>query len=108
MLRSPAVLPSSRQCSNRAPLQRTCLPAGALRVRAPRAVRAEADNTGGSITNAGKTEKPDSYQVRQGTRKLDTNMYCCATLLHAYACALCETIADATCTSRCLNLPVYI
>lgn len=62
MLRSTAVVTSSRQWSNRSRLQANIAPAAPCRGRAL-SIRAEADNTGGSITNSGQTKGKDSYEV---------------------------------------------
>ena len=62
MLRTNALVSSSRQCCNRQIFQPHFAPAVALRRRAV-LIRAEADNTGGSITNSGQTKGKDSYEV---------------------------------------------
>ena len=62
MLRTNALVSSSRQCSNRQYFQPHFAPAVALRSRAV-LTRAEADNTGGSITNSVQTKGKDSYEV---------------------------------------------
>lgn len=62
MLRSSGLVSSSQQLqsSSRVNLQRSSVPLAVRHIT--RAVRAQANNTGGDITNSGKTEKPDSYQ----------------------------------------------
>ena len=62
MLRSTACVSTSRQWSNRSRFQANVVPAAASRGRAL-SIRAEADNTGGSITNSGQTKGKDSYEV---------------------------------------------
>ena len=63
MLRTPGLVSSSRYSVSRAVFQKSSAPL-VLRQRYSTTTRAEADNTGGSITNSGKTSKPDSYQVQ--------------------------------------------
>jgi len=66
VMRTSGLASTSRHTVNRSPFQKSPAPF-ALRQRNPSTVRAEANNTGGSkggsITNSGKTEKPDSYEV---------------------------------------------
>ena len=62
MLRTNGLVSSSRQCCNRQFFQPHFAPAVTLRSRAA-LTRAEADNTGGSITNSGQTKGKDSYEV---------------------------------------------
>ena len=62
MLRSNALVSSGRQCGDRVRLQVNHAPATPSRSRTL-FVRAEADNTGGSITNSGQTKGKDSYEV---------------------------------------------
>ncbi len=66
MMRTSGLVATSRQTVNRNVFQKSPAPV-ALRQRNTNTVRAEANNTGGSkggsITNSGKTEQPDSYEV---------------------------------------------
>ena len=66
VMRTSGVASTSRHTVNRSPFQKSPAPV-ALRQRNLSTVRAEANNTGGSkggsITNSGKTEQPDSYEV---------------------------------------------
>lgn len=62
MLRTTTPLSSSRVCCNRTAFQAKLVPAALRRGRAT-LTRAEADNTGGSITNSGQTKNKDSYEV---------------------------------------------
>lgn len=59
MLRTTALVSSSRQCCNRTCFQAKLAPA-AFRRSSPPVVRAEADNR--SITNSGQTKGKDSYE----------------------------------------------
>lgn len=61
MLRTAAPSASSRVCCNRTVFQIKLVPA--VRRNRTTLVRAEADNTGGSITNSGQTKGKDSYEV---------------------------------------------
>ena len=61
-LRTSALVSTSRQrCSRQAVLK--FAPARAPRQSRPTLIRAEANNTGGSITNSGQTKGKDSYEV---------------------------------------------
>ena len=60
--RTIASVSSGRQCSSRSVSQAKLSPA-ALRCSRLTLVRAEADNTGESITNSGQTKNKDSYEV---------------------------------------------
>ena len=62
MLHTSGFASASRLTVNRATFQKSLVPA-CSRPRVSKAVRAEADNAGGSITNSGKTKKADSYEV---------------------------------------------
>ncbi|DBA76268.1 hypothetical protein WJX77_003430 [Trebouxia sp. C0004] len=65
IMRTSGLVSTSRHTVNRNLFQKSPAPV-ALRQRNTSTVRAEANNTGGSkggsITNSGKTEKPDSYE----------------------------------------------
>ena len=66
VMRTSGLVSTGRHIVNRSSFQKS--PAtNALRHRNMSTVRAEANNTGGSkggsITNSGKTEQPDSYEV---------------------------------------------
>lgn len=63
MLRANALMTSSRQACNRGAFQAKLAPAAPPR-RCVKIIRAEADNTGESITNSGTTKGKDSYEVR--------------------------------------------
>ncbi|KAL3141794.1 hypothetical protein ABBQ32_004468 [Trebouxia sp. C0010 RCD-2024] len=60
MLRTAAPSSSSRVCCNRTVFQTKPVPA--IRRNRATLIRAEADNTGGSITNSGQTKGKDSYE----------------------------------------------
>merc|ERR1712071_461975 len=60
MLRTTAFVSSSLQLCNRTTF-RAIAPAAPRRLRTF-SIRAEADNTGGSITNSGQTKGKDSYE----------------------------------------------
>jgi len=66
VMRTSGLASTSRHTVNRSSFQKSPAPYS-LRQRNTTTVRAEANNTGGSkggsITNSGKTEKPDSYEV---------------------------------------------
>ncbi len=65
-MRTSGLVSTSRHIVNRSSFQKSPAPV-ALRQRNMSTVRAEANNTGGSkggsITNSGNTEQPDSYEV---------------------------------------------
>ncbi len=65
-MRTSGLVSTSRHVVNRSSFKKNPAPV-ALRQRNTSTVRAEANNTGGSkggsITNSGKTEQPDSYEV---------------------------------------------
>ena len=71
MLRANVSVTPSRQVCNRSAFQAkfTPRPVAPCR-RITTVIRAEADNTGGSITNSGTTKGKDSYEV--GLRILGT------------------------------------
>ena len=62
-LRTNALVSLSRQCCSRQTAQLNRAPAHATRQSRPTLIRAEANNTGGSITNSGQTKGKDSYEV---------------------------------------------
>ena len=62
MLRTTALVSSSAQRCNRTTFRANLAPAAPRRTRTL-SIRAEADNTGGSITNSGQTKGKDSYEV---------------------------------------------
>ena len=79
VLRTNALVSSGRQCCNRQVFQSNVAPAVPRRSRAI-LTRAEADNTGGSITNSGQTKGKDSYEVCPLAEQ------CSPLLLAGYAC----------------------
>lgn len=62
-LRTSALVSSSRQCCSRQAVQLNLAPAHAPRQSRTTLIRAEVNNTGGSITNSGQTKGKDSYEV---------------------------------------------
>ena len=62
MLRTTALVSPSRQCCNRTARPANLAPAPHRRSRMM-SIRAEADNSQGSITNSGRTKGKDSYEV---------------------------------------------
>ena len=67
MLRSSRLASTGQVAVNRNVFQKSSVPTAMPR-RSIKIVRAEANNTGGdkggSITNSGKTEQPDSFEVQ--------------------------------------------
>lgn len=89
MLRTTA--PASASRCHRPVVQAKLVPAALRRGRTVQ-TRAEADNTGGSITNSGKTKGKDSYEVRTDD-------------LLAYVCACCCVLR---CNSHIVTLHWYM
>lgn len=92
MLRTTAPVSSSRMCCNRANFQAKLAPS--VRRGRMALIRAEADNTGGSITNSGQTKGKDSYEVRTAQDHMHLfvpyihDMYLYVLLLHCSTPAL--------------------
>lgn len=79
VMRSSGLVSTSRHIVNRSSFQKSPAPV-ALRQHNTSIIRAEANNTGGSkggsITNSGKTEQPDSYEVDIGAAcRLELGVY---------------------------------
>ena len=74
ILRTSALVPSTRQCCKRQVFQPNVAP---VLSRGSRTIlsRAEADNTGESITNSGHTKGKDSYEVCI-SRGVDSDQSC--------------------------------
>lgn len=65
LMRTSGLVSTSQHSIHRTPVQKILAPtAVTLRQRGFRTIRAEADKPGDSITNSGKTDRPDSYEVQ--------------------------------------------
>ena len=65
LMRTSGLVSTSQHSIHRTPVQKILAPtAVTLRQRGFK-IRAEADKSGDSITNSGKTDRPDSYEVQR-------------------------------------------